>query len=380
MNLSHPFFDSLNDDERRWLLDRARTQEVAAGEIFAREHEPADTFFMILTGTVQVSKYAKSGHVHVISESNAGEILGETALVEHLPRPTTFTATEPTALLVFDVALIQAHEELYRKFTIALTKRLSKRLRELKTMTVESMQHKLEEYKKRILLGTFLVMAIYMTAIYTLSLAFIQDLKKYLSTTTGISVIIVFMTVSVIAWQIKKYKLPLKMFGLTTENWQKNIIEAVAFSLVFIAGFTLLKWIIIRTLFRAQAMPLFDPTSIFLVHAVFSWRVYFFSLVFYIIFVPLQEFIVRGTLQSTFYHYMAGSERKRTWTAILISNLLFAIVHLHPSPFLPFLVFIPGLFWGWLFARQKSLIGVSISHILIGVWVIFISGFSKGIL
>jgi hypothetical protein len=33
------------------------------------------------------------------------------------------------------------------------------------------------------------------------------------------------------------------------------------------------------------------------------------------------------------------------------------------------LVFVPGLFWGWLYLRHQTLVGVSVSHLLIGLWV-----------
>ena len=36
--------------------------------------------------------------------------------------------------------------------------------------------------------------------------------------------------------------------------------------------------------------------------------------------------------------------------------------------------FLPGLFWGWLYARHGTLIGVSVSHILLGLWTVFVVG------
>jgi hypothetical protein len=35
------------------------------------------------------------------------------------------------------------------------------------------------------------------------------------------------------------------------------------------------------------------------------------------------------------------------------------------------IVFVPGLFWGWLYARHDTLIGVSLSHLIIGWTAIF---------
>ena len=38
-------------------------------------------------------------------------------------------------------------------------------------------------------------------------------------------------------------------------------------------------------------------------------------------------------------------------------------------------VFVTGLFWGWLYSRQHSLVGVSVSHLLLGLTALEIVGF-----
>jgi len=43
-----------------------------------------------------------------------------------------------------------------------------------------------------------------------------------------------------------------------------------------------------------------------------------------------------------------------------------AELKLQISGILGVIVFLPGLFWGWLYSRHNSLLGVSISHLLIG--------------
>ena len=53
---------------------------------------------------------------------------------------------------------------------------------------------------------------------------------------------------------------------------------------------------------------------------------------------------------------------------------MFCATHLHMSSTFALLVVVPSVFWGILFARQGSLIGVSISHVLIGLWTLFVLG------
>ena len=81
---------------------------------------------------------------------------------------------------------------------------------------------------------------------------------------------------------------------------------------------------------------------------------------------PLQEFLVRGILQGTLEEFLIG--KYRVLLAILISNLIFSFIHLPLSMFMVALTFFAGLFWGWLYSRQKSILGVSISHFILGIW------------
>lgn len=65
---------------------------------------------------------------------------------------------------------------------------------------------------------------------------------------------------------------------------------------------------------------------------------------------------------------------RTNWKAIVIANLLFASAHAYIGFWFCVFAFLPGLFWGWLFARQRSLVGVTVSHILVGLWAIFALG------
>jgi membrane protease YdiL (CAAX protease family) len=54
--------------------------------------------------------------------------------------------------------------------------------------------------------------------------------------------------------------------------------------------------------------------------------------------------------------------------AILVANAVFSVSHQHLGLGYALVVFVPGLFWGWLYHRQGSLLGVSVSHAIIGLW------------
>ena len=88
--------------------------------------------------------------------------------------------------------------------------------------------------------------------------------------------------------------------------------------------------------------------------------------------VPLQELVVRGALQGFLHEFLSGRGRL-TW-AIVLSNLMFSTAHVFISPFYSYATFGLGLFWGVLYARQGTLVGVSVSHAIVGIWSIFVLG------
>lgn len=68
---------------------------VAAGKVLAREGAEAHEFFVILDGTIAISKGSKH-----IRDLGAGDFFGELALVGKVPRTATATASTPATLLV----------------------------------------------------------------------------------------------------------------------------------------------------------------------------------------------------------------------------------------------------------------------------------------
>lgn len=71
------------------------------GEIVCREGDEGDCMFVIQAGTVRVSKDTPSGEV-VIATLGEGEIFGEMALFDKLPRSATVSACGDTRLLTID--------------------------------------------------------------------------------------------------------------------------------------------------------------------------------------------------------------------------------------------------------------------------------------
>ena len=85
-----------------------------------------------------------------------------------------------------------------------------------------------------------------------------------------------------------------------------------------------------------------------------------------------------GNSISKLENFLTGP--RRVFKAILVANLMYAMLHLYMSVIFSLMVFIPGLLWGWLYARHRTLVGVTVSHALCGLFCFFVVGFDTLIL
>lgn len=365
-------FKELTDSQIERLSEISYEQKIKAGDIFIHEGKVEQRFYIITEGEIEIIK--KNGdRYYPLAKLNSGEIVGEMALFENSARSASAKAIVDSSVICFDLEKIkydQNYLDIYAKFTAYFGEKISKRLRYTNEVTVEVL-------KERLAIGNFAVNIIAITTLYAISLQMLQKLKSYMSNSTLVTIIVLSMFCYFIISMMLKSGYPLKTFGITTENWKKSIIESFIYTIPFLVLIMVLKYCLILFIPRLNNVPLFDPTAIFKTAADINMKVYFAALFGYIIFVPIQELIVRSGIQSALQKFLSGSKFKTRWSAIILSNILFAGGHSHISAGFALSVFLPGIFWGWLYAKQNSLIGVSISHILIGVWAAFIVGFEN---
>lgn len=180
------------------------------------------------------------------------------------------------------------------------------------------------------------------------------------------SIILLIPSLYIVYHLCNVHRFKLASFGFTLKNWRTNIFEALLFSIVVAGIIVGLKWLNIHFDPEYQGLTTFNDPLLE------SWRTYTNYLIIFAIvllfFSIAQEIVVRGILQTIL------SFRFKTWVAIIVSNLIFSALHLVNSLNYAVGTFFLGLFWGWLFVRQKSLLGVCFSHFIIGTWTILIVG------
>jgi len=151
---------------------------------------------------------------------------------------------------------------------------------------------------------------------------------------------------------IRRSGLRLSSFGLNLRNAWQSIWESALVTLVILAGCVLFKMWARNNLPDYQGAPILNWKAC----NIFFWT--------YFIAAPAQEFIARGVFQGSVERTMSG--RFRSIWAIVTTSVLFGVFHTFYSVPLALISILASLIWGWLYARHGTLIGVSISHFLIG--------------
>ena len=375
-----PMFADMAPEKVEELLSVAAFRTIPANETFVTEGEMSTEAWVIVSGEVEVYKNSGSGkdsNEHVLTKVTAPSLIGEFTMFDYEPRSSSVRALGPVDVLEIDIAVLRQpqYSELYSELLRVCGGHIVQRLRNTNNVTVEAMEQRLEESKARISLGVFFVYIISSLAVYTICLRSVDVIKPYIpggSRSITIIVLVAIATVCLLA--IRKTPYPIKTYGLTLENWKKAALDATVWSLPAIAFITVAKYLLLQNVLMTPEVPLFDPLKPFSKTGTFNSGFFLLALVFYVLATPLQELVVRGSLQSCLQKFLIGSPAKVMWISILTSNLIFAMAHSHLRLSFALAAFIPGLLWGWLYSRHGTLVAPVVSHIIVGVYTLFVIG------
>jgi CRP/FNR family transcriptional regulator, cyclic AMP receptor protein len=90
-----PLFSGCSKSELRALASTADELDLREGTIITREGRPGREFFVLISGTAEVTKKGKE-----VAQLGAGDWFGEIALLTDVPRTATVKATSSVDVLV----------------------------------------------------------------------------------------------------------------------------------------------------------------------------------------------------------------------------------------------------------------------------------------
>jgi len=370
---NHPVFEGVSEEELTEILPFFKLVSLPPGKILIEEkHARSKELYLVLTGNLSVIKKVHDSDEglfeHEFEKSftvatlKPGDAIGELSFLKGHARSATIKTVSESLLLSLSANQIEVlennHPHVFGIMMRNLVGYVSERLKKTTDNEVRALKTELEKSILNSKANIFFSYVIGLLCFYNLFIHFIINLSADVTMASIVSAIIILIFCAGLAFMIKHSGLPVRFFGLTLNNWKQSLKESLAWTVCIIAFFVALKFILINTISRYEHLPLFDFQP-------FEQKYLAFNFILYGLHSPLQEFIARGVLQSGLSHFFTG--KQATLWSIVISNALFAATHVHLfGGLLAVIVFLPGLFWGYLYARHQTLIGVSISHILIG--------------
>jgi len=367
---NNTLISGLNPSELNLLKEKLRKEEFKSGDTIIKEGDIGDKFYFIEDGLVRIIK-----NDLILSEKGSGEHFGFMSLVDDSVRSANVVAD--TDIITYSLTKEDIEEFKSNNIYINLLKNHIKTnqstVRNMNDSAVEQMKEKLRQAENSLFASRFFVIIIFFLVFYQFLLGVFIEFSslsgnKELMDVLNPSLMIIMAIAAFIKAKTSKY--PLSVFGLNTKNWKKNIIEALLWTLAFIMLTIITKWFAIKYSSVFEGQSLFDLGEFNRLGSIKKTLILYGS---YAILAPVQEFIARGVIQGSLYQVIGS--KHRVASSIILSNLMFSAVHIHFSMHFAILTLIPGIMWGILYHRQKSLVGVSISHIIIGIFVLVFMGF-----
>ncbi len=140
-----PLFAELPEADLQALYRRAETLTLAAGEWLMREGDVGDTLYVVLEGVIEITKRS-GGQEVVLALRGAGEVIGEMALLEQMPR-------SASGRVVQDSRLLKIGNEAFKQM-LSTSPSASLALLRTFTMRLQNTEAMLRQQEKMAALGT----------------------------------------------------------------------------------------------------------------------------------------------------------------------------------------------------------------------------------
>ncbi|MCA9973011.1 MAG: Crp/Fnr family transcriptional regulator [Anaerolineales bacterium] len=125
-----PLFAALSEAQLRQIAADVVERRFASGEIIFREGDPGQVLYVVRSGQVRIFVNGVDGsETSVILFGRAGEMFGELAVVDGLPRSATAVALDTTILYLITRADFRKHMQRCPQFALNFMKELSMRVR-----------------------------------------------------------------------------------------------------------------------------------------------------------------------------------------------------------------------------------------------------------
>lgn len=349
--------------EERKTLKRISIKEVyGPGLKILEEGSEAKSFFLVRKGEVTIMKDSVQ-----LGKKLVNEHFGVMPLIDGSKRSADAYSNGETIVLRISYKRLkeEQNKSIYHNIISNQLLDQQNQLRRMNQVTIDEVKEKLnlsilKEDAIKFFISLVMVLLIYNFVLgsYLEWGEILKDPIIHQILTPGIIIVLGIMGIV----HVRSNRYPLKDYGLTLGNWRKDVPEALLWTGIFLALMLLAKYaatFIPGSGFYGQKV--LDISNLLDFDTVTLLAIY----IGYTVLVPIQEFCARGIMQTGLMKILDGKDKQLY--SILLASGLFSAFHLYQNMQFALLTFIPGIFWGYMFDKQQSLLGVSISHIIIGL-------------
>ena len=385
--MSHQYSDFLSQLSTEQLnLFKAISSKVSynSNDTIISENDSNDSLYFIIEGNVKLVKattvkidpmYDGLDLVEPVKFKvlGKGRFLGESGYINNGKQSHTVIATDKTILYKLSYHDIRQLEKKQPKFynilINSINRQFSYRLENSNQMLTDKITIGLINTRRRVYFTSLLLNLLVLLSLLLLFGGLIRDMHhgaSELQQTLIVSSLICFSFFAVYSVQSRP---GWSFFGVTLKHWRESLKLTFWVTLIMISIMIIVKALIIRYIAHFSNDSLFN--GILFTHS--NLPSIATSIMLYSTFVFIQELCTRGMMQGSLNEIFEG--RAGTWLSNIIANIIFASFHIVNFPLiLAISVFFVGLPWGWIYSKQRTLIGPTVSHIVVGVFGIFVLG------
>lgn|GEM_PF-1778271 len=354
----------LDESQLEALSAVAEIRSYDAGEDILEEGIRNENLYLLTSGTCDVLKFDESiDHAHVVNQIAPGAVFGEMSLFQDEATSASVRATGLVQLLVWsgDVLSREALGSTYDVLRGNIGELSMDRQRRTTDRFVESLRDSLQQERERrefgILVSVIVILVGIDHAVAELSHRTNVDIS---SQSFSWGALLAFgVPLFYFVWRTGQ---PAHVFGITTRGWKRAVSESLGIAGPLIALAVATKWIFMQT-------GVMDEGPLFTTKTFYSTALFFSGLAGVIASRMLgflhhatQELLMRGVVQGALYRLYG---RESPLSAIAATSAIFATAHLFIGVPLALMTFGGGMFFGWLYARHGTLIGVTLLHFIL---------------
>lgn len=138
-------FPGISSGEVGELVARSQVRDYLAGTVLCQEDAFEDTFYMILEGKCEVTKFINKNENRLLKILEAGDFFGEMGLIHNAPRAATVKCITDVVVLELDKAAFDQVLQRSASVSMAMVREISNRLRENDEMAVEDLRLRARE-------------------------------------------------------------------------------------------------------------------------------------------------------------------------------------------------------------------------------------------